>query len=87
MRVSYWVAKRLDEDETIRGKTRQSVEERLKERGDVRYEQPKRVITPEFAGSYDMLEQCLNGGGPWWENDAVPEEEAPILAGEESTES
>jgi hypothetical protein len=44
------------------------VEERLITRKDGKYESPKRVITPEFAGSFDMLEQCLSVDGPWWED-------------------
>jgi hypothetical protein len=26
------------------------------------------VTTPEFNGSFDMLEQCLGERGPWWED-------------------
>jgi hypothetical protein len=71
MRLSYWVAKSIDPNADIydiRGKTRQAVEEKLLARGDGKYESPKRVVTPEFAGSFDMLEQCLNVDGPWWED-------------------
>jgi hypothetical protein len=73
MRISYWVAKSIDPNADIydiRGKTRQAVEVKLKLNAstDGKFEAPKRVITPEFAGSFDMLEQCLNVDGPWWED-------------------
>jgi hypothetical protein len=45
------------------------VEEKLNSRTDGKYEAPKKVTTPEFAGSFDMLEQCLNVDGPWWEDE------------------
>jgi hypothetical protein len=71
MRISYWVAKSIDPNADIydiRGKTRQDVEGKLVARKDGKYDAPKKVITPEFAGSFDMLEQCLSVDGPWWED-------------------
>lgn len=70
MRVAYWVAKRLDDSDayTIREKTRIAVEQKLQAVEVGRYGQPKRVLTPDFAGSFDMLSQCLSEGGPWWED-------------------
>jgi hypothetical protein len=73
MRVSYWVAKSIDPNEDIydiRGKTRQDVEVKLNARTDGKYGPPKLVITPEFAGSFDMLVQCLSVDGPYWEDTA-----------------
>jgi hypothetical protein len=74
MKISYWVAKSRDPNADIydiRGKTRQAVEEKLNARADGKYEAPKKVTTPEFAGSFDMLEQCLNVDGPWWEDNEI----------------
>jgi hypothetical protein len=77
MRITYWVAKclkspkrkRYTDAHSIRGKIRQVVEERLKEENSGDYAHPKMVTTPEFNGSFDMLEQCLGEKGPWWEED------------------
>jgi hypothetical protein len=71
MRITYWVAKSLTAPDThsIRGKIRQVVEERLKESSWSDYGEPKMVTTPEFNGSFDMLEQCLGERGPWWEDE------------------
>jgi hypothetical protein len=77
MRITYWVAKCLTDRDSysVRGKIRQVVEERLKERNAADYGPPKMVTTPEFNGSFDMLEQCLGEGGPWWEERNATEEE------------
>jgi hypothetical protein len=71
MRISYWVAKCRDPNADIydiRGKTRLAVEVKLVARTEGKFESPKKVTTPEFSGSFDMLEQCLNPDGPWWED-------------------
>jgi hypothetical protein len=74
MRISYWVAKSIDPNADIydiRGKTRLAVEVKLKLNAstDGKFEVPKKVTTPDFAGSFDMLEQCLSVDGPWWEDE------------------
>lgn len=70
MRVIYWVAKCKDASDvySIRARTRVAVEERLANEADGNYDPPKRVITPEFAGTFDLLVQCLSEGRAWWED-------------------
>lgn len=69
MRLSYWIAKSTDGSAfPVRGKTRLNVEMKILAMGGP-YEQPRMVTTPEFTGSYDMLEHCLDMKGPWWEDE------------------
>jgi hypothetical protein len=71
MKITYWVAKRLDSSSSIRGKTRKAVEDKVRELGHASYAEPEMVTTPEFTGSFDMLVQCLGGRRIWWEDDTT----------------
>ena len=68
MKLTYWIAKPLDHEDTytIRERTRREVVASKRRSGDL-YSNPKKV-TAEYYDGFSLAVQCLGDGGGYWES-------------------
>lgn len=66
--LTYWVAKCRNDHQcySIRAKTRKAVIAALTEHDHASFDPPCKV-TVEYDNAFDLMKQCMNEGGGFWE--------------------